>query len=161
MRGIVFGVALAMAAFAGAGCAQMHTAATGEYIERADVMDVSRRVAAEYAAAWNANDRARFGALFAADARYVNLNGQFLRGRSQIVATHWTTRAGYAPGVRLATRLEGARAITNDTIVAVMRLEQVNDPTAPGGIQAARITLTLARRGHDWVIAQAQASQPN
>ncbi|HVY85970.1 MAG TPA: SgcJ/EcaC family oxidoreductase [Caulobacterales bacterium] len=158
MRGIL--VAIALSASAVAGCAQMHSAATGEYIERTDVMEVSRRVVADYAAAWNANDRERFGALFATDARYVNMNGQFLRGRAQIVATHWSTRANYAPGVRMATRLEGARAITDDTIVAVMRLEQVNDPSAPGGIQAARLTLTLVRRGHDWQIAQAQASAP-
>jgi hypothetical protein len=59
------------------------------------------------------------------------------------------------------THLEGARAITDDTLVSVMRVEYVNDPSQPGGIQAARLTLTVARRGGDWVIAQAQASAVN
>ncbi|MES1158532.1 MAG: SgcJ/EcaC family oxidoreductase [Terricaulis silvestris] len=158
MRGFLLAFALVTVALGG--CTQMQAATSGNYIQRDNVMDTARRVVADYAAAWNANDRGRFGSLFAEDARYVNLSGQFLRGRSQIVATHWSTRATYAPGVRMATRLEGARAVTNDTIVAVMRMEQVNDPSAPGGILAARITLTLVRRGHDWQIAQAQASQP-
>jgi hypothetical protein len=59
----------------------------------------------------------------------------------------------------MVTRLEGARAITDDTVVAVMVVEYVNMPNAPEGIQAARLTLTLARQPHQqWVIAQAHAS---
>jgi len=156
MRQIILAFFLAAGALATPACTT-----SAPFMQRDTVMDVARRVSADYAEAWNSNDRARFGALFANDARYVNMNGQFLRGRTQIVDTHWTTRATYSPNVRMATRLEGARAITDDTIIAVMRMEQVNMPNAPGGIQAARLTLTLAKRGGAWVIAQAQASQPD
>jgi hypothetical protein len=58
----------------------------------------------------------------------------------------------------MVTRLEGARAITNDAIVAVMIVEYVNDPSAPNGIQSARLTCTLTRQGGHWLIAQAHAS---
>ncbi|HCK84697.1 MAG TPA: hypothetical protein DHW63_09345 [Hyphomonadaceae bacterium] len=91
----------------------------------------------------------------------MTLGGEFLRGRPAIVAAHRANRARYGANVRMVTRLEGARAITNDTIVAIMRLEYVNDPAAPNGIQVARLTLTMARRGGGWVIAQAQASNPS
>lgn len=127
-------------------------------IERGQVMETARRVSERYASTWNAGDMAGFGALYAADARHVTLNGEFLRGRAAIIAAHRANRGHYAESVRMVTRLEGARAITDDTVVAVMRVEYVNDPAAPGAVQAARLTLTLARRGGAWVIAQAQAT---
>ncbi|GAM99241.1 hypothetical protein U91I_02886 [alpha proteobacterium U9-1i] len=154
MRQILIVMMLAASAFV-SGCA---TQTGGAMIARDDVMENSRRIVEAYAASWNAGDMARFGALYAADARHVNTSGEFLRGRSAIVATHRANRERYSAGVRMATRLEGARAITDDAIVAVMIMEIVNDPARPGEVQATRVTLTLARRDGDWLIAQAQAS---
>lgn len=154
MRQIILAALVAMSAIALPGCAST----TGSPIERTSVMDTARRVAADYAAAWNANDMNRFGALYDAEARHVTLGGEFLRGRSAIVATHRANRARYSSNVRMVTRLEGTRAITNDAIVAVMIVEYVNDTSAPNGIQAARLTMTLTRDGRDWRIAQAHAS---
>jgi uncharacterized protein (TIGR02246 family) len=150
-------IAALFAALALPGCASVNDRAL---IARDQVMENARRVSERYASTWNADDLAGFGALYAPDARHVTLSGEFLRGRAAIVSTHRANRARYASGVRMVTRLEGARAITDDAIVSVMRVEYVNDPSSPGGIQAARLTLTLARRGGDWLIAQAQASAP-
>ena len=155
MRPLSLAAFVASATLLASGCAT-----DASSIERADVMTVAHHVATDYATALNDNDRTAFGALFAPDARYVNLQGQFLRGRAEIVSTYWATRGSQPAGVRTVTHVEGARAITGDAIVEVMRLEQVNMPSAPGGIQAARLTLTLAKRGRDWVIVQAQASAP-
>lgn len=157
MRNFLIAAALAFAPMLSA-CETLNSPAM---LQRETVMEAARRISERYASTWNANDMAGFGALFAGDGRYVNRNGNFMRGRAAIVAAHRANRARYGAGVRLVTQLEGARAITNDTIVAVMRLEYVNDPSAPNGIQAARLTLTLARRGGAWVIAQAQASELN
>lgn len=156
MRHIILAVVLAASALALPACST-----TSEMIQRDQVMETARRVTERYASTWNANDMAGFGALYASDARHVTLGGEFLRGRSQIVAAHRANRARYAADVRMVTRLEGARAITNDAIVSVMILEYVNDPSAPNRIQSARVTLTLARRGGEWQIAQAQASAAN
>lgn len=158
MRHFLIAIALVSASFA-SGCAATQSA--GALIARDDVMENSRRIVEAYAASWNAGDMARFGALYASDARHVNTSGEFLRGRAAIVAAHRANRARYTAGVRMATRLEGARAITNDAIVAVMLMEIVNDPARPGEVNATRMTLTLARRDGDWVIAQAQASAAN
>jgi uncharacterized protein (TIGR02246 family) len=156
MRHIMLVALLALSPLALSACA---TSSSTSPIARTQVMDVSQRIADRYASAWNANDMAAFGALYAADARHVTLGGEFLRGRTAIVAAHRAGRARYGEGVRMATRLEGARAITDDAIVAVMILEYVNDPNAPNRIQSARLTLTLVRRDGDWLIAQAQASE--
>src|SRR5512147_3033135 len=118
MRHIIFAAFAALATFALPGCASTST----PYIERTQVMDVARRISADYAAAWNDNDMARFGALYAPDARHITLAGGFLRGRAAIVAAHRDSRAHYSANVRMVTHLDGARAITNDAIVAVMRL---------------------------------------
>lgn len=157
MRELLLATLIVGSALSASGCS---TLTNSQLIERSDVMEVSRRITERYASTWNGNDMAGFGALYAADARHVNVAGDFLRGRTAIVAAHRENRARYAEGVRMATRLEGARAITNDAIVAVMLMEIVNDPTRPNAVQATRLTLTLARRGGDWVIAQAQASAP-
>lgn len=127
-------------------------------IARGDVMETSSRLSERYAAAWNKNDMAQFGALYAPDARHVNGSGEFLRGRSAIVSRHRANRVNYAPSVRMVAVLEGARAITDDTIVAVVRLEIVNDPAKPSAVQPTRVTFTLARRGDEWLIAQAHDS---
>lgn len=149
--------AVALAASLIAGCA----AQSGALVERGTVMETARRISERYASAWNANDMNGFGALYTADARHVTRNGDFLRGRAAIVAAHRASRANYAASVRMVTRLEGARAITNDAIVSVMIVEYVNDPAAPNGIQSSRLTLTLVRAARDdWRIAQAHASQP-
>jgi uncharacterized protein (TIGR02246 family) len=153
---MLFAALLALAAPMLAGCATLNSPAM---LQRESLMETSRRIVERYASTWNANDMNGFGALYAADARHVNLAGDFMRGRAAIVAAHRASRARYGDNVRMVTRLEGARAITNDTIVAVMQVEYVNDPSAANGIQAARLTLTLARRSGGWAIAQAQASE--
>jgi uncharacterized protein (TIGR02246 family) len=156
MRNILVAAALAAASLALPGCA---ATTTSQYIQRETVMETARRMAERYASTWNANDMVGFGALYAGDARHVTLNGEFLRGRAAIVSAHRANRTRYADSVRMVTRLEGARAITNDAIVSVMIVEYVNDPARPGQVQSARLTLTLARRDGDWVIAQAQSRE--
>lgn len=111
----------------------------------------------QYARTWNDRDMTGFGALFATDARYVNSEGTFLRGRSAIVARHRSTRGRYADTARMSTSLRGARAITNDAIIAVMGMA-IRDGARPEPIHDSRLTLTLVKREGAWVIAQAQAS---
>lgn len=156
MREILVAAVLAISALALPGCAATGSA---QFIDRGTVMETARRITERYASTWNGDDMSGFGALYASDARHVTLGGDFLRGRSAIVAAHRANRSRYAESVRMVTRLEGARAITNDAIVSVMIIEYVNDPARPGQVQSARLTLTLARRDGDWVIAQAHASQ--
>jgi uncharacterized protein (TIGR02246 family) len=154
MKRVFLALALAGAAVAAPGCSTTPRA----LIERGEVMETARRISERYASTWNANDMAGFGAVYAPDARHVTLTGEFLRGRQAIVAAHRANRARYPDSVRMVTRLEGARAITNDAIVAVIIVEYVNVPAQPSGIQSARLTLTLADQGDTWRIAQAQAS---
>ena len=98
---------------------------------------------------------AGFGALFASDARYVNSEGAFLRGRSAIVARHRDTRRRYPDSARMSTTVRGARALTDDAMVVVMGLA-IRDGPKPEPTYASRLTLTLVRRDGAWVIAQAQ-----
>lgn len=157
MRQLILAALLAFAPITLAGCAST----SGSPIARDNVMETARRVTADYAAAWNSGDMNRFGALYTSEARHVTLSGEFLRGRAAIVTTHRANRARYADNVRMVTRLEGARAITNDAIVAVMIVEYTNVANAPNGIQSARLTTTLVRDNGAWLIAQAHASAAN
>lgn len=154
MRQIMFAALVALSAIALPGCANT----PGAYIQRDDVMEAARRISADYAAAWNSGDMNRFGALYTADARHVTLGGDFLRGRQQIVVAHRAGRNRAGAGARMATRLEGARAITSNAIVAVMIVEYLN---AASPTQSARLTMTLTRQNRTWQIAQAHASEVN
>lgn len=155
MRRILIAAVIAFSALGAAGCATKPVQAP--FVERTEVMSVARAITDRYASAWNASDMAAFGALYLPDARYVNTSGEFWRGRTMIVDVHRRNRAAYAPSVRMTTQLEGARAITDDVIIAVVKLEIVNDPAKPGAVSASRVTLTLAKRDDDWRIAQAHA----
>lgn len=128
-----------------------------ERVQRDTVTEAARAVTRSYARTWNARDMTAFGALYASDARHVNTSGSFLRGRAAIVAAHRDNRQRYPESARMSTSLRGARAITNDAIVAVMAVAIRDDPR-PEPLSATRLTLTLVRRDGAWVIAQAQAS---
>ncbi len=120
-------------------------------------VEAANGVIRKYARTWNDRDMTGFGALFAPDARYVNGAGAFIRGRTAIVATHRNVRKRYPENARMSTTLRGARAITNDTVVAVMALTIRDDPK-PEALYSTRLTLTLVRRDSAWVIAHAQAT---
>jgi uncharacterized protein (TIGR02246 family) len=155
MQRILIALSLAVAGLGVSGC-ETRPASTA-LIERTEVMTVARTLSDRYASAWNAGDMALFGALYLPDARHVNISGDFLRGRNTIVDVHRRNRASYPASVRMTAQLEGARAITEDAIVAVVRLEIVNDPAKPGVVSPSRVTFTLVRRETDWKIAQAHA----
>lgn len=155
MRQILIAAVLAFAAAPILGC--QTTPAPSALIERTEVMSVARALADRYASAWNAGDMPAFGALYLPDARHVNMSGEFLRGRNTIVDVHRRNRASYPASVRMTAQLEGARAITEDAIIAVVRLELVNDPAKPGAVSTSRVTFTLVRREGEWKIAQAHA----
>jgi len=159
MRRILVATALALAVTPLLSCAT--TPASTALIERAEVMSVARALADRYASAWNGGDMSAFGALYLPDARHVNMSGEFLRGRNTIVDVHRRNRAGYPASVRMTAQLEGARAITEDAIIAVVRLELVNDPARPGGVSTSQVTFTLVRREGEWKIAQAHAYGAN
>ncbi|MBL8560153.1 MAG: SgcJ/EcaC family oxidoreductase [Hyphomonadaceae bacterium] len=156
MHRSLFAAAAAMASLAASACATAPSA-PAPIIERTVVMESARITMLRYADAWSNSDWNGFGALYAADARHVNTAGEFWRGRTQIVDVHKKNRAGLASGVRMTARLEGARAITDDAIVAVVRLEIVNDPSRPGAVNATLVTFTLVHRDDQWRIAQAHA----
>jgi uncharacterized protein (TIGR02246 family) len=120
-------------------------------------MESARLIVLRYADAWSTGDWPSFGALYAPDARHVNTAGEFWRGRSEIVEVHRKNRAALPASVRMTARLDGARAISEDAIVAVARLEIVNDPAKPGAVSATRVTFTLVERDGQWRIAQAHA----
>jgi len=156
MRLSAFATLAALGCLFAAACATAPST-SAPLIERAAVMDGSRMMALRYADAWSASDWAAFGALYTPDARHVNTAGEFWRGRAQIVDVHRKNRLTMAAGVRMTARLEGARAITDDAIVAVIRLEVVNDPAKPGAVSATDVTFTLVERDAQWRIAQAHA----
>lgn len=153
-------IAIALVAAAMPMLTACETLDSPERVASSTVTQTAAGVVRRYASTWNDRDMTGFGALYAADARYVNSSGTFLRGRSAIVARHRDTRKNYPEGARMNTTLRGARAITDDAIIAVMRMTIRDDPR-PEPVYTTSLTLTLVKREGAWVIAQAQASTPS
>lgn len=102
-------------------------------------------------AAWNAGDGAGFAAPFAADADFVNIRGEHMRGRPAIVAGHeaifWTVYAGSTAHLTL----EQARLLRAE--VALAHVGSVLDaPQGPlAGRHRARFSLLLTREPGGWL----------
>jgi uncharacterized protein (TIGR02246 family) len=104
-------------------------------------------------AAWNAMDGSAFAAPFAGDAEFVNIRGEYFRGRTAIAAGHAALFQGIYAGSTNHCALEGARLLRPE--VALVRVHSVLH--APGGPftgrHAARFTLVLTKEDGSWEIA--------
>jgi uncharacterized protein (TIGR02246 family) len=104
-------------------------------------------------AAWNAMDGAAFAAPFAADADFVNIRGEHLRGRSTIADGHaGIFRTIYAGSTNRYT-VEGVRLLRPD--VALVHVHaQLDAPHGPlAGRNSARFSLILTKEPGGWEIA--------
>jgi uncharacterized protein (TIGR02246 family) len=117
--------------------------------ERATLENIVRQLEA----AWNAMDGLAFAAPFAADAEFVNIRGEYFRGRSAIAAGHTALFQGIYAGSTNHCAVEGARVLRPE--VALVRVHSVlHAPGGPlAGRHAARFSLVLTKEGDTWEIA--------
>lgn len=103
--------------------------------------------------AWNGMDGSAFAASFAADAEFVNIRGEYFRGRNAIAAGHAALFQGIYAGSTNHCAVEGARLLRPE--VALVRVHSVlHAPQGPfSGRHAARFSLVLTKEGRGWEIA--------
>jgi uncharacterized protein (TIGR02246 family) len=105
-----------------------------------------REVVARVEAGWNAGDGDAFAAEFAADADYVVIDGQYIRGRATIAAGHHALFGGVYRGSRTEGTVEAIRLLCPD--VALVHVRWRLRLTPPGGEQQqveSRSTLVCLR----------------
>jgi uncharacterized protein (TIGR02246 family) len=104
-------------------------------------------------AAWNAMDGSAFAAPFAADAEFVNIRGEYFRGRTAIAAGHAALFQGIYAGSTNHCAVEGARLLSPE--VALVRVHSVlHAPQGPfAGRHGARFSLVLTKANGKWEIA--------
>jgi uncharacterized protein (TIGR02246 family) len=117
--------------------------------ERAPLENIVRQLES----AWNAMDGPGFAALFAADAEFVNIRGEYFRGRTAIAAGHTALFQGIYARSTNHCAVEGARLLGPE--VALVRVHSVlHVPHGPhGGRQTARFSLVLSKESGRWEIA--------
>jgi uncharacterized protein (TIGR02246 family) len=104
-------------------------------------------------AAWNAGDGGRFGAPFAADADFVTIRAEHLRGREAIANGHAAIfRTIYAGSVNRFT-IESLRFLRPD--LALVHVDAALDaPVGPlAGKHTAKFSAVLTREPGGWQIA--------
>ena len=118
-----------------------------------DAFAIASSVVERLEKAWNTADAAAFASEFAGDADFVNVRGDYHQGRAAIEGGHrgiWNTI--YA-GSSARYRLERARNLTDDVIIAHVDAN-LSVPSGPlaGSIDAIP-SLILVRTGGEWKIA--------
>jgi uncharacterized protein (TIGR02246 family) len=107
-------------------------------------------------AAWNAHDMAAFARLFHEDAAFVNVAGRYAHGRAEIEQLHAAAHAAFYRDSAITMRLEDARAVAADLVVAHATSVVRGDERAPGQVRETIMTLVIERRHGDWKISAAQ-----
>ena len=98
-------------------------------------------------------DGSAFAAPFAADAEFVNIRGEYFRGRGAIAAGHTALFQGIYAGSTNHCAVEGTRLLRPE--VALVRVHSVlHAPQGPlAGRHAARFSLVLTKEAGSWEIA--------
>lgn len=121
--------------------------------ETSSIDVVARGVLQELEDSWNRGDGRAFGEVYAEDATFVNIRGDYAVGRDAIAAGHAaifaTTHAGSVNRMELIT----SREIADDVVVMVSRNE-LTAPVGPlRGRHSALSTSTLVCTAGQWQIA--------
>ncbi|HKK36030.1 MAG TPA: SgcJ/EcaC family oxidoreductase [Paracoccaceae bacterium] len=117
------------------------------------------RLARGFLAAWSAHDADALGALFAADADFVNVAGLWWHGRERIVRTHRKAFLTYFAAAALTEERLETRPLGPGAALARLRA-RLEGQTAPDGTPAGpRRTLLLlaaAETPEGWRLVAAQ-----
>lgn len=115
--------------------------------------DSARDIISRLERAWNAGDGPAFAAPFADDADFVNIRGDYLRGREVIAQGHHAIFTSIYRGSTVHYELLQARALTDDVMLVHVR-GALRVPTGPmSGELNAVAMLVLARMTGGWQIA--------
>ncbi len=133
-----------------------------------------RRAVSGFVDAWNRHDMEAFGKLFAPDADFVNVAGEWWKGRQTIqmrhAYAHGTVPAG-APGDQQRyygifksstlrfTQID-VRFLRKNVAVAHVSMELLGDARTPDPRHSVA-TFVLTRQGGAWLIAVAQNTEVN
>jgi len=119
--------------------------------------DVAVRLFAQLQEAWNASDGAAFGSAFADETDFVDVRGSHHRGDGVAVgAGHQALLDSLYAGTVITYRIETARAIAPDVIVAVAGATLVAPPAPVPSTDHSHITAVIGREGERWCITAFQ-----
>lgn len=103
--------------------------------------------------AWNVADGRAFGKPFTADADFVNIRGEYLRGQEAIAAGHQAIFDSIYKGSSTEFKLIQARKLSDDVILA-HATAVLRAPSGPlAGEHSAVQSLVLVRGDEEWKIA--------
>ncbi|MBS0546964.1 MAG: SgcJ/EcaC family oxidoreductase [Proteobacteria bacterium] len=110
--------------------------------------------AQSFQAAWNAHDMKALGALFQADATFVNRFGHYVKGIDEIVALHAPIHQTIYSDSRLANEVIDVVPLGEDAAVVHFWSRLTAGKAHPAGPHAVDtlILAVLTRTGGDWLI---------
>ena len=119
--------------------------------------DVAVRLFVKLEQAWNASDGAAFGSVFADETDFVDARGSHHCGDGVAVgAGHQALFDTLYAGTAITYRIETARAIAPDVIVAVARASLVARSAPLPSTDPSHVTAVIGRDGERWCITAFQ-----
>lgn len=106
--------------------------------------------------AWNAGDGRAYGDPFAEDAGYITVLGHLIQSRSAIAGSHQSIFKTIYRNSTVRQKVIGARALTDDVIVAHVDIVLSVPSGHIAGDHNAIQTLILVRQGEGWRVAHFQ-----
>jgi len=119
-------------------------------------------VVAEFADAWNRHDMMAFAALFAPDAEFVTVSGNWLRGQAEIRATHEGMHASVMKTSRLDVSEVSVRFAGPEVAIARARWRLEGLVDRDGTVLPPRVGVfvnLVARQARAWRILDTQNTE--
>ena len=117
------------------------------------------RLARAFLTAWSAHDAAALGALFAADADFVNVTGLWWHGAERIARVHGVAFQTYFAGAVLSEERLETRALGPGAALARLRARMEGQRAPDGGLAGPRRTMLVfaaQARPEGWRLVAAQ-----
>jgi uncharacterized protein (TIGR02246 family) len=125
----------------------------GERIMSEDVQEASRSIVSQLEQAWNNADGEAFGVPFTDDARFVDIRGEYHRGKNAIAEGHQAIFDSIYKGSMLSYELFDLNPLSDTTAVANVRAV-LRVPAGPlAGEQRSVSTLFLVLNDETWRVA--------
>lgn len=116
-----------------------------------DLARIAEALARRLQDAWNAADGAAYAAVFAEDADFVNIRGEWIHGRAEIAAGHQMIFDTIYKGSHNEVEVAAVRPLRDGVLLAHLRATM----TAPGGplkgTNHALMTVVLTQVQGEWL----------
>jgi uncharacterized protein (TIGR02246 family) len=128
--------------------------------EASDDEEAVKAIGGQWQDAWNGGDIDAIGALYAGDSDYVNLFGEWFKGREQIQASFSEIHSTAYKGAEISIETTSIQFIEPDVAVSDSVWEMTGLPEGTEAPSKGQSTAVMVKKEGDWKIVAHRARVP-